>query len=204
VCFFPLLTRREKYRGVTGVSGYRKFKAKIAEDCNYRCVYCDGHGSCFGGLEMMEMDHFRPKRQGYFPHLKDDPTNLLLSCRSCNGKKSDDWPLDPAHAESHADGVGYIDPFLVSRSNYFEVQDDGVLFAKKPSASYMIEQLALNRPFANLIRARRIVGPKLHQAIAELANAIRSPNNPKQLSHIADLLDQANEELANLFAEDAR
>lgn len=153
----------------------------------------------------MELDHLRPKSANFFPHLKDEPTNLVLACRSCNGKKRDDWPAGTQCTETHKDGIGYIDPFQVNRTSYFTVDENGILNAIQNPANYMIEQLALNRPFAIAIRSRRIMRQKLSGAISELANALRSfekPPTQEELKEIADLLDQANVELQNLLAED--
>lgn len=205
--FFPVITRREAYLGCSGVYTYRKYKAEIVEDCKHRCVYCDGHGSSFGGHEMMELDHIRPKADHLFPKLRNEPTNLVLACRSCNGKKSDDWPAGADTEEMHVAGSGYIDPFGERRDNYFEVGVDGCLVAKRDPAGYMIVQLALNRPFAVAVRARRFVRVRLLTAIEDIINMLRDmaerPCSREEIIEIADLLGSAKAELQSLFDEDA-
>lgn len=119
----------------------------------------------------MELDHFRPKSKNFYPHLKNDPFNLLLSCRSCNGKKRDDWPAGTGTNDTHVNGVGYIDPFD-DRQLYFEVDPDGRMLAKQPPASYAIDQLALNRPLAVSVRHRTIVLRKLKSAADRLQQEI--------------------------------
>lgn len=155
----------------------------------------------------MELDHFRPKAEALFPELEDEPTNLVLSCRSCNGKKRDDWPAGKTKGKTHVGGYGYIDPFKVQRSLYFEVVSNGELRGKKAPAAYVIEHLSLNRPFAMAVRARRVLRVRLHQAIDSLASDLKAldgqPNRPGQLTQIASLLEQANRALCKLELEDA-
>ncbi|MCW1925809.1 HNH endonuclease [Luteolibacter arcticus] len=204
--FFPIISRRTNYVGVSRIYSYRKYKDEISEDCAFRCVYCDCHCNSFGGHAAMELDHFRPKSERYFPELEDDPANLLLACRSCNGKKRDDWPMDKLGGLTHFEGVGYIDPFESERTLYFHVENCGSFSAKEDPAAYMIEQLALNRPFAVAVRARRILRGKLHAAIDSLAEELRSMegSSPQagQLGRIADLLQEANRALRKLELED--
>lgn len=204
--FFPIIVRRAQYTGLPQVYTYRRYKPEIAEDCAHRCVYCDCHCNSLGGHVLMELDHFRPKADHHFPELENEPTNLVLACRSCNGKKRDDWPAGKANAETHADGLGYIDPFETNRPLYFEVEERGALIAKQAPAAYMIEQLSLNRPFAVAIRARRLLRGKLHAAIDNLADELRamdgSAHQAGQLSRIADLLQEANDALRELEMED--
>lgn len=204
--FFPNIARRTVYAGEPHVYTYRRYKSEIAEDCVHRCVYCDCHCNSFGGRDLMELDHFRPKAEHHFPELKDEPTNLVLACRSCNGKKRDDWPAGKTVGRTHVEGVGYIDPFETNRTLYFEVEDGGSLKAREAPAAYMIEQLSLNRPFAVAVRARRHLRGKLHAAITALIAEGRrigsAPHESGELNHIWDLLEQANAELQQLEIED--
>ncbi len=204
--FFPAIVRRAYYAGTPQVYTYRKYKSEIAEDCAYRCVYCDCHCNSFGGHDAMELDHFRPKAEHHFPELEDEPTNLVLACRSCNGKKRDDWPAGKLEGATYVEGFGYIDPFEVERTLYFGVENCGSLAAKEAPAGYMIEQLSLNRPFAVAIRARRFLRNRLHAAIDRLADELRasdgSAHQKGQLRQIADLLQAANNALRDLEIED--
>ena len=154
----------------------------------------------------MELDHFRPKADHHFPELENEPTNLVLACRSCNGKKRDDWPAGKATAETHVNGLGYIDPFQTNRSRFFEVEISGRLAAIEAPAAYMIEKLSLNRPFAAAIRARRLLRGKLHEAIrtliAELRRLGQHPLRPGELNPLLDLLEKANVELEQLEMEE--
>jgi hypothetical protein len=204
--FFPTIVRRAQYIGEPKVYTYRKYKSEIAEDCAHRCVYCDCHCNSLGGQVLMELDHFRPKSVLHFPELENEPKNLVLACRSCNGKKRDDWPAGKAMETTHVDGLGYIDPFETQRPLYFNVEERGTLAANKDPAAYMIEQLSLNRPFAVAIRARRLLRGKLHAAIDRLADELRAMDDTEhqagQLRQIADLLQEANQALRDLEMED--
>lgn len=162
----PKLTRRKKY---PKKKRYNKYRNEIREDSQYRCVYCDIHE-----LEMwhhtetrdqrMTLDHFRPK--SLYTSLEHDPTNLVLACPTCNKKKSDDWPAyGKPHGGSIDGSAGYVDPFSHDRKDYFEIQSNGELKAKKPPANYMIRVLLLNRPSMKRIRYRRI---QLHQNLVAL------------------------------------
>ena len=61
--FYEALRRRDQYE-IRPADGrfydYAHYRTAIAEDCKYRCVYCDCHEDCVGGRETMEIDHFRP------------------------------------------------------------------------------------------------------------------------------------------------
>jgi hypothetical protein len=204
--FFPAIVRRAQYTGEPKVYNYRRYRSEIAEDCAHRCVYCDCHCNSFGGYVLMELDHFRPKAKQYFPELEDEPTNLVLACRSCNGKKRDDWPAGKASEGTHLNGVGYIDPFETNRSRYFIVEECGILMAKEAPAAYMIEHLSLNRPFAVAVRGRRLLRGKLHAAIkmliAEGRKIVSNNRQSIELEKILDLLEKANLELERLELED--
>lgn len=192
--FLPKIKRRDKYVGEAGQSGYRRYKLEISLDCRHRCVYCDLHANNLGGYPLMELDHFRPKAPDLFPHLKEDPFNLLFSCRSCNGKKRDDWPAGTGD-ETHIDGVGYVDPFD-DRQQYFGVDHEGKMFSKKAPAQYVIAQLALNRPLAVAVRRRTIFLSHLNQA----AKLLEAEHN--ELLNNAEEVDRARlKEIVRLLGQ---
>lgn len=184
--FLPKLTRRTAYTGEKGIYGYWTYKREVCEDCQHRCVYCDLHANSLGGYSAMELDHFRPKAKSFFPHLKEDPLNLLLSCRSCNGKKRDDWPAGTKTDDTHVNGAGYVDPFD-DRQLYFEVSPDGCLLAKQPPAKYVIDQLALNRPLAVSVRNKLIVLRKLKSAAEQLKQEITAACATKDMKKIEEM-----------------
>ena len=194
--FFPKLRRRKEYRGKPGVSGHRRFRAEIAEDCLRRCVYCDCAEDDIGGDPMMELDHFRP--EALFAHLCDEPTNLVYACRSCNGKKRHDWPAGEG-TMTHVNGAGYLDPFTDERQMYFRVAASGEVQPLNPPAAYLVSRLALNRPLLQMLRRRSILRaclkPKIEAAIALLEERIEhSPHAASWLIQVRDVL-RAQQEL---------
>lgn len=150
---FPSLHRRLQYK-YDSTYQYSAYRQEIREDCEYRCVYCDAHEEEIGGELMFHLDHFRPQK--HFPNLVHVPANLVWACCRCNLLKRDHWPaLGLSIQETIKDGIGFIDPFGVDRNVYLALQVDGKLQALKPPGQYLIEKLALNRPFLRLNRQKR-------------------------------------------------
>jgi hypothetical protein len=163
--FFPRLTRRATYTGTAGVYGYRRYRAEVSEDCQYRCVYCDSHHSDIGGEPMMEMDHFRPESK--FGHLADDPLNLVYACRSCNRLKGYDWPAGNA-SECYCGEEGYLDPFQDDRTQFFSVTNLGEIVPLKAPARYIERRLGLNRPLLKRLRLRALMVRESRKLLDEL------------------------------------
>src|SRR5215212_6748366 len=92
--FFPNLLRRIQYTAKKNGQfyEYRYYKQEVREDCLGRCIYCDSHENEVGGVECMELDHFRPKKYDEYKHLVNDPRNLVWTCRGCNRLKTSVWP----------------------------------------------------------------------------------------------------------------
>lgn len=162
--FYGQLTRRDNYKTSPngGYFPYKKYRDSIAQDCLYRCVYCDSHQDMVGGFEAMEMDHFRPWQKKFadgtqkFLDLKDDPQNLVHACGVCNGYKWAHWPTeDPVKAYDHE--KGWVHPFHELRRDFLEVAVDGTLIPKKAPATYQIRQLRLNRPLLKRHREMRLL-----------------------------------------------
>jgi len=70
------------------LSGYRVAKRPRWEHQRQKCAYCDR----VVALGNHPVEHFRPALGGYF-WLAWDWDNLLFSCVSCNGPKSNEFPL---------------------------------------------------------------------------------------------------------------
>lgn len=164
--FFPALKRRTAYEidPYTGkFYNYTHYRIAIAEDCEFRCVYCDCHEDDVGGREAMELDHFRPWNKGFgenqekmFQHLKHEPRNLVHACKVCNRFKWAHWPTEnPDHPHDHE--KGWIEPFEEVRADFLAVGNDGAVSAKKAPAQYQISKLRLNRPLLKRLREFRLV-----------------------------------------------
>lgn len=193
--FYPPLKRRDQYEVDAEDGGflvYKHYRSAIAEDCKHRCVYCDIHQNSFGGLEAMEMDHFRPWNKKFgdteekkFEHLVNHPENLVHSCGICNGFKWAHWPTeDPDVAYDHE--KGWIDPFKEIRSDFLHVQDDGAITDLKSPAKYQIKKLRLNRPFLKRLRELRIV-----------LSILETKQKPKWVALINDRPGTPSAEMAN-------
>lgn len=148
--YFPILKRRNSYD--TRVDGtfyyYSTYRQPTWEDCQGRCVYCDIIEKTEHGGEGLQLDHFRPGSK--FPHLENDPTNLVLCCPGCNRNKSNHWPCSDPNS-SHDYQSGFIDPFTEDRHKFFYVKK-GELTPKSGPARYMIDLLNLNRPGRTVVR----------------------------------------------------
>lgn len=152
--FFRSLSRRLEYsvRKDGTFYDYKKYRDEIAEDCQFRCVYCDSHEDIIGGREAMELDHFRPWQKKFkpdgdrkFEHLQHEPSNLVHACGVCNGFKWSHWPTeDPDRCFDEE--KGWIHPFDNIRADFLEVIESGAIVAKKAPAQYQITKLRLNRP----------------------------------------------------------
>jgi len=69
-----------------------------SENCNrydgqdvQDALFSDHHGKCYlceqETHKNFEIEHLKPKAEGFSPELKFDWTNLFLSCKYCNGRK---------------------------------------------------------------------------------------------------------------------
>lgn len=164
--FFQALKRRAGYETNPKDGSfyvYTRYREVIAEDCGFRCVYCDCHEDAVGGREAMELDHFRPWNKGFgksnerkFEHLKNEPRNLVHACGVCNGFKWSYWPTEDPH-RSYDHEKGWIDPFEERRADFLEVSDDGNVYARKVPGQYHIKKLRLNRPLLKRQRELRLL-----------------------------------------------
>ena len=71
---------------------HRYVVAALLKMQHHKCCYCErrlpeeGHDK--------HVEHFRPKGNPDFSHLRNEWLNLLLVCPQCNGKKGDQFPVD--------------------------------------------------------------------------------------------------------------
>lgn len=169
--FFPTIVRSKQYAKKANGEYYvySHYRNQISQECESRCVYCDILIAEAGG-EGCALDHFRPQEK--FPGLRNDPNNLVISCSKCNRYKSNHWPISIQVQHSHDGKVGFIDPFLTNRLQYFNVGIDGVLVPLQGPSDYIIRLLNLNRPSRIAVRKKRIldarIGELLQVAMANL------------------------------------
>ncbi|WP_162909612.1 HNH endonuclease [Aggregatilinea lenta] len=182
---FPRLQRRENY---SAYNRYSEYRSEIREDCQERCVYCDMHEFACGGIQGMQIDHFKPKN--HFPELEHDPCNLVWSCAPCNRLKWHSWP--PIDFPDEVDGRrAFLDPFDVDRNHYFEIiPDDGSLIARQDPAQYMIERLQLNRDLLRFMRRKRDVFDKFVEFLDGIVEKSGDVADKKHWVAIRALIDE--------------
>lgn len=191
--FLPNLHRRDVYKTTMDgnyYSNYGEYRQEIREDCWGRCIYCDLHENELGGVQHMEIDHFRP--QSSFTCDKNDvhnPINLMWSCRGCNNTKSNTW-----NSDEYGDPNIFIDPFENNRKEYFNVLDDGEFEAIRGEAQIIINVLKLNRKHRKKKRFARLNAYKTYQKLLRRRKMIADldlPDAEKEL--IMGLQDDAEE-----------
>jgi uncharacterized protein (TIGR02646 family) len=162
------MTLRVRRKPYPRYSQYQRYKGRLRQDFDYRCVYCDIHEAEWGGCRHFQVEHFRPKR--LYPWLQAEYTNLLYACDVCNCYKGDDWPSsDPTpHIR------GYLDPCQYDYEQYFTVQEDGTLEGKVLAARYMIEALHLNRKQLKQLRVRRRREQEIHDQFMRLFDEVEA------------------------------
>lgn len=126
-----------------GPTGWRcsQYRDWLRDEFNFRCVFCLRRERWLGSRpKTFEIDHLRP--QSRHPELRDIYDNLLYTCASCNGAKSDtDVP----------------DPGKVALGDHIEVADDGIhdgeLYIRTQEGVQLVGKLRLDD--ASLIAERR-------------------------------------------------
>lgn len=108
-----------------------------------KCAFCETRS------ESMQVEHFRPKRGGYY-WLAYSWDNLLLSCPTCNTNKSDEFPLaeggEKAHFVNTDDNIRDINvlsagydqselPLLVNPETATDVELGTLVFTKDGNVS---------------------------------------------------------------------
>ena len=151
---------------------YSDWKALIAAECYYRCIYCSIHESSFGGIRNFHVEHYRPK--SIFDHLTDDIKNLYYACCICNCFKGNDWPNEPYDNFSN---ISYPDPSKVNYSNIFKVNKNGKVDVLYVAAIYLVEKLYINRPQLIVLRRKEFLTIKLNDIISYFLRTIPELKN---------------------------
>ncbi|MDX1957892.1 MAG: retron system putative HNH endonuclease [Leptospiraceae bacterium] len=136
-------------------------KEELAKIYFSKCAYCETR------IEATEIDHFRPKSIYYWLAFSWD--NLLISCRTCNSKKWDQFKIknqrevyDPNdRANIHSLGLKYnlsedqflINPEQVDPEALIEYELNGSIQSNDEKMNSTIKELKLNRGF--LIQNRK-------------------------------------------------
>lgn len=162
---------------------HESVREKLMVAQHQKCCYCE---SRLCGTSPAEIEHFRPKsavRQeagtgreypGYY-WLTYSWNNLLVSCRECNSKKSDFFPLadESRRARNHHDEVDVECPLFIDPAN--EDPSDHVNFSgsmvrgRTPRGRKTIQAMELNRSGLEELRRDRLALIRNALAIIKLA-----------------------------------
>jgi uncharacterized protein (TIGR02646 family) len=128
---------------------YKDWKPLLAEEGEYRCVYCALRDNRLGGLRVFHVEHFKPKSK--FAELTNVYDNLFYSCPICNSFKKDSW----FNVESgNWDIKHYPYPVEYDYSDCFKVDSASFnITGTHNVGKFLVERLHLNRP--HLLRERR-------------------------------------------------
>ena len=119
-------------------------RARVRASAGNRCGYCLSPQHLV--LGWLEIEHLAPTSQGG----SDDELNLWLSCRMCNGYKSDQTDaLDPVSNRR----VRLFNPRRQKWSEHFAWSDDGThILGKTPCGRATVIALQMNNPIAVTVR----------------------------------------------------
>jgi len=168
----------------------------------HRCAYCGHHeGEPYaGGHKKYDIDHFRPKSDPKFQHLKNTYSNLYYCCKHCNISKSDEWPSP----EEEAQGYQFLDPCMVDFEDHFRVDQvsfmlDISISSLQNAAAYTVEVVGLNDECCIKIREKRAEAisasedmERILDRLNRLANSVDDPEIAMQLYELLPQVREAN------------
>lgn len=156
-----------------------------------KCMYCE---SQVAHIAFGDVEHFRPKAAGKYPHLEFEWTNLGYCCTRCNNRKKDQFD----------ETCPLIDPYAEDPSQHL-IAFGSIVRHKAGSerGAITIKTVDLNR--AELIERREVRISEIQKAIDAcyrtksvavrndlLAELAREADPNKEFSMIADALIAAN------------
>lgn len=146
---------------------YKKYEKELREDFGKICGYC-------GKSERVtkkgfEIDHFVP--QDIDPTRRNDYTNLVYSCFTCNRKKSNKWPTKDPN-KSHDGREGLVDPASEEYDSHLKRDINGAIVPLSDLGKYMINKVFLfhKRPTSTVWKAMEIY--RLKDQLAEKADQL--------------------------------
>lgn len=143
----------EKSKKPFSYSAYRIEAVKLALEKAFhgKCAYCE---STYGGVQTMEIEHFRPKGRvtedkthpGYW-WLASDWENLLPSCTNCNQRRPHLVPVGDTSQVALLDGVvGFSaqERRSMGKANSFPILEEDKRAARSTADIGLEEPLLLN------------------------------------------------------------
>jgi uncharacterized protein (TIGR02646 family) len=111
---------------------YSNYSEELREDFHDMCGYC---GKSYRVTKNgFEIDHFVPQKQA--KELKNEYSNLVYSCHTCNRKKHDKWPTNDTNTH-HNDKVGFVDPASDEYDSHISRKEDGTIVPLSKVGEYM-------------------------------------------------------------------
>lgn len=117
-------------------NNYNDYLAELDEDFKGRCGYCNSSSN----LVTIEIDHFVPKSLA--PHLENEYSNLVFSCKQCNRAKSN--KCSPIVGNNYVNSYFY-DPATTDYNTIFYRNEYGYIFSDDELGNEMIKRLKLYR-----------------------------------------------------------
>lgn len=116
----------ERRHGPAGYSSYENYRPWLEDEFSFRCVYCLKR-MVWAPTDIWTIDHLIPKDEA--AERSCDYDNLVVSCQSCNRRKS-----------SHR----VPDPCLVAYGSCLRVQSNGRVTALNKEGKRIVETIRLN------------------------------------------------------------
>ncbi|MDU8456213.1 HNH endonuclease [Pseudomonas syringae group sp. J254-4] len=179
---YPIHTcRPERRAAVEQKTRYSLYKLELREDFISKCGYCDTPDYYSGGKRGFHIDHFAPKSK--FHALKNEYSNLVYCCPTCNIGKSDDWPGESSDT-SYIGEVGYVDPCHPDYHNHLARGGDGAILPLTPLGAYIHKKLKFS------LRRRQIcwLMERMEHQLIELAKiAAKSEGESQEVKALCEL-----------------
>ena len=149
-------------RNMTEAREYNKYEEELREDFCGVCGYCGK--SEIVAKKGFEIDHFVP--QDVDPTRKNDYSNLVYSCFTCNRKKSSKWPTHDS-AKPNDGRKGLVDPTCEDYDLHLGRDENGAIIPISELGKYMSEKVFLfhKRPTSTVWKAMEIC--RLKDQLAE-------------------------------------
>lgn len=174
-------------RDMAEARDYKKYEEELREDFGEICGYC-------GKSERVtkkgfEIDHFVP--QDIDPTKRNDYTNLVYSCFTCNRKKSNKWPTKDPN-KPHDDRKGLVDPTSDEYDLHLKRDASGAIVPCSDLGKYMSDKVFLfhKRPTSIIWKAMEIC--RLKDQLAEKADQLSIEEYREYITidvELAELLD---------------
>ena len=115
---------------------YKDYRKELSDDFQHICGYCGKSERT--STKGFEIDHFIPQKLA--GNLKNDYTNLVYSCFTCNRKKGAKWPTNDITI-AHTDTIGLCDPATEEYDTHLARREDGKIVGVTPVGEYMVHDI---------------------------------------------------------------